>query len=180
MTFPEAHDFDLPDAQPWDRQPAEPSRAYATFRVFRDLPGVQRDITHVAQKADVPERTARRWAQRWDWHARADAWDDACHQVDDEERLEAIRSMHSTHRKAGRAAVLKAIQALTLLDPAEMAHNPGIIARLLELGAKLERTTLIVSVEELQGVEVEDEVTEDPWDRIARELDPTRVDELSQ
>jgi hypothetical protein len=49
------------------------------------------------------------------------------------------------------------------------------VARLLELGAKLERSTLIVSVEELQGLDVGESDEEDPWERIARELDPRQA-----
>ncbi len=101
---------------------------------------------------------------------------DACHRIDDRERLEAIRSMHELHRKAGRAALSKAVQALTQLQPEHMP--PSVIARLLELGAKLERSTLIVSVEELQGVDLVDEEPDDPWERIARELDPRTSAEL--
>ena len=69
---------------------------------------------------------------------------------------------------------MRALQELTLIEQGTMP--PSVIARLLELGAKLERSTLIVSVEELQGIAVEpDEDTEDPWERIARELDPANA-----
>jgi hypothetical protein len=50
--------------------------------------------------------------------------------------------------------------------------TPGTIARMLELGAKLERSTLTVSVEELLGIDVTLADEEDPWERIARELYP--------
>jgi hypothetical protein len=171
-SLPELHDFDQSDSQPWDRQPNEPSRAYAAFRLFRDMPATQRKPSAVP---DISLRSAERWCANWNWRARADAWDDACAQVDDQERLEAIRQMHGVHRKAGRLAVLKAVQALNMLSAEDMLHSPSIIARMLELGAKLERSTLIVSVEELQGLEVEDEESDDPWERIARELDPAHV-----
>ena len=170
--WPETHDYDLETAQPWDRQHGEPTRAYGVFRLFRDLAPHQRSIQVVCERAAVKERSAQRWALIWHWHDRANAGDDACHAVEDQERLDAIRQMHAVHRRAGRAAVAKAVQALGLLAPEQMP--PTLIARLLELGAKLERSTLIVSVEELQGIEVEElDDGEDPWERIARELDPT-------
>lgn len=140
------------------------------------MPAAQRDFEHVATQAKVTGRSIRRWALTWNWHERADAWDEACHAVDDQERLEAIRQMHGVHRRAGRAAVLKALQALNMLTPEQIVDSPSTIARLLELGTKLERSTLIVSVEELQGLEVEDEDTLDPWDRIAQELDPNNTE----
>ena len=169
-TLPDTSDFDLAERQPWDRQFREPSRAHAAFRIYRDLPAAQRNMESVAQQTGTSGRTIRRWAEAWDWRGRADAWDDACHHVEDVERLEAIRQMHATHRRAGRAAVLKAVQALSQVEPERMPI--GAIARLLELGAKLERSTLIVSVEELQGVEAAEDDYDDPWERIARELDP--------
>ncbi len=168
--LPEPHDFDLADTPVWERQHGEPTRAYAAFRIFRDLSPAQRNLATVAQQVNCSERRARHWAQEWSWRERAGAWDDACHRTEDQERLDAIRSMHAVHRRTGRAAIDKAMQALSLVEP---EHIPvSTIARLIELGAKLERSTLIVSVEELQGIEVEDEETEDPWERIARELDP--------
>jgi hypothetical protein len=173
-SFPDPSDYDLPGRQPWDRRHAEPSRAYAAFRYFRDLRPTQRSIEAVASEASLSARRCRVLAARWEWRERADAWDDACHRVEDQERLEAIRQMHSTHRRAGRAAVAKAIQGLAKINAEEM--SPVHVARLLELGAKLERSTLLTSVEELQGLdEYEDEESEDPWDRIARELDPANA-----
>jgi hypothetical protein len=165
-----------PDAEAvWERQPGEPTKLHAAFRIFRDLPGAQRQVATVAEQVDISERRAREWAVEWNWRERADAWDDACHRVEDAERIEAIRSMHAIHRRAGRAAVVKAAQALALIDPAEMPI--GAVARFMQLGANLERSTLIVSVEELQGL-VEADDSEDPWERIAAELSPDAGSDL--
>jgi hypothetical protein len=169
-------DGDDDDVQPWDRMPDEPSKDYAAFRVFRDLPSLSRKLTTVAEDAGISERQARLLANRWEWRERADAWDDEVHHTEDRERLEAIRQMHSLHRQAGRAALAKALAGLRLLNPESM--TAGTIARMLELGANLERSTLLVSVEEMQGIEVEDEDGEDPWDRIARELDPANYTDV--
>jgi phage terminase large subunit-like protein len=84
--------------------------------------------------------------------------------------IDAIRSMHANHRRAGRAGLVKAMQALQLMDPERIP--PAVMVRLLEVSAKLERSTLIVSVEELQGLDLDDDESEDPWERIARELAP--------
>jgi len=172
VTWPSEHDYDLAAVQPWDRQPDEPSNGYAAFRLFRDLQPSQRsNVATVADQAGVGERQCRQWAADWQWRTRAEAWDDACHRTEDTERLEAIRQMHAVHRRAGRAALTKAVQALSAMRAEDL--TPSQAARLLELGARLERTTLIVSVEELQGLDMEpDEDIDDPWERIARELDP--------
>jgi hypothetical protein len=168
--LPDTHDFDLEGQALWERQFREPTRAHHAFRLYRDCPPARRDIATVAEQIGLSVRRAREWAVQWEWRERATAWDDACHRIEDQERLEAIRSMHRSHRRAGRAAIEKAVQALGMMEPGEMPA--GAIARLLELGAKLERSTLIVSVEELQGVELEDDEVDDPWERIAHELDP--------
>lgn len=158
----------------WDRQAGEPTRAHAAFRIYRDLAPHQRTIAEVAQQVGLSERRAREWAAQWQWRERAEAWDDACHRIEDQERLEAIRSMHAIHRRAGRAATVKAMQALANIDAERLPI--GAVARLLELGAKLERSTLVVSVEELQGIDSVEDEAEDPWERIARELDPNAVE----
>jgi hypothetical protein len=170
--WPEPHDFDLPDTPAWERQAKEPTRQHGAFRFYRDLPPHQRDFEKVAEEAGISVRRAREWAVEWSWRDRAEAWDDACHRIEDAERLEALRAMHAVHRKAGRAVITKALQALATLDPSAMPANA--VARFLALGAKLERDTLVVSVEELQGVEAYEEA-DDPWERIARELDPAEV-----
>jgi hypothetical protein len=169
QAWPEANDYDLETAMPWDRQPHEPARAYEAFRLYRDMPPVHRKLQDLEEKTGLSYSRLRAFVARWEWRDRANAWDEACHKVEDKERLEAIRSMHAIHRQAGRAALAKAVQALSYLQAEAMP--PSVIARLLELGAKLERSTLITSVEELQGIEIADEDEDDPWERIARELD---------
>jgi hypothetical protein len=170
-TLPDPTDFDLGDRQVWDREPTESSRAYAAFRIYRDLSPMQRRLDAVADQSGLSLTRIQRLSSDFNWRDRTTAWDDACHRIEDKERLDAIRSMHAIHRKTGRAALMKGLGAMSKLDD---EHMPASVAvRLIELGAKLERQTLIVSVEELQGVELEsgDDV-EDPWERIARELDP--------
>ena len=85
----------------------------------------------------------------------------------DVERLEAIRTMHSNHARATRAVLSYALAALGRLD--SDAASPADIARLVDLGTRLERLTLSTSVEELQGKPAV-LATDDPWTRIQREL----------
>jgi len=149
----------------WERQHGEPSRAYAAFRTLRDTAPSQRRLDDVAATAHVTSRSVRMWAAKWDWWDRAEAWDDECYRVDDQERLDAIRTMHANHRRAGRALLMKGLASFNGVEASEI---PLVVAaRLLDLGAKLERQTLIVSVAELQGAKAE---TEDAWDRLAAEL----------
>lgn len=170
MEWPSDADLDLPDREPWDRLQGETSKAYSAFRAYRDTTPIQRSVKTAADQAGLSERHCQRLITEFCWVERAEAWDDACHRIEDRERLEAIRAMHKVHRGAGRLAVSKAIQALNRLQSEDL--NPAQIVRLMALGAKLERDTLLTSVEELQGIEIEDDDEEDPWERIARELDP--------
>lgn len=148
----------------WERRPGETSRPYAAFLQYRDLPPGQRTVRAVTA-AGV--RNASAWSTVWDWTARAIAWDDECQRTADLERLDALRTMHSNHARAARAVQQFALAALSRLDINEA--TPGDVARLLELGAKLERLTLTQSVEELQGKTPQFDA-DDPWGRITREL----------
>lgn len=154
-----------PARAPWDRREGESARQYEAFRFFRDL-GPLRALGDVLIGPSYA--TVTRWAVRWDWKARAVAWDDEVHRAEDAHRLEAIRTMHADHRAAGRAARAKALEALAMLDASEVTAAGA--ARLLDLGTRLERATLTTSVEELQGLGPHDPTSDDPWDRIAREL----------
>lgn len=147
---------------PWDRRDGESTKAYASFRQFRDL-GPNRSLSRMP--ADE-RRSSTRWSALWDWQARATAWDDQQAMIEDAERLDALRNMHRTHQIAARAALSIALTALRELDPATM--TAAEIARLIELGARLERLTLTQSVQELQGLGAVG--SDDPWDRIAHEL----------
>jgi hypothetical protein len=154
---------------PWDRREKESARAYETFRRFRDLGPLRSLDMLVDEEAGVRRVTLLEWSRRHDWKDRAGAWDDETHRLQDAQRLEAIRTMHHVHQTAGRAILSKALAALGSVDPREIP--PYAAARLLELGARLERDTLVVSVENLQGVQPPP--VEDPWETIARELEGT-------
>lgn len=152
---------------PWDKRPGESSRAYEFYRRFRDLGPLRTFDPLVDPEHRVTLNTIREWSQKHDWRDRALAWDDEVHRLEDQARLEALRGMHDRHQRAGRMAQSVAIQALSQVRAEDIP--PYAAARLLELGARLERDTLVVSVEELQGRTPS--VVEDPWDAVARELD---------
>jgi len=152
---------------PWDRRPGESTRAYESFRRFRDLGPLRSLDQLVDEDAGIRHGTLREWSRRLDWKDRAAAWDDEAHRLEDLSRLEELRAMHGRHQRAGRLAMGKALAALQNVDAADIP--PYAAARLLELGARLERDTLVVSVESLQGVAPAP--IEDPWEAIARELD---------
>jgi hypothetical protein len=94
--------------------------------------------------------------------------------VDDNARLEALRSMHHNHQVAGRLALSKALAVLQALP---LDHIPGGAAvRLLDVGTRLERETLTTSVAEMQGRPPSEPEIEDPWEVIAREFQAPLAD----
>lgn len=143
----------------WDRLERESPKAYEAFRAYRDQ-GTARTLV------GLPGHH-RQWSVKWNWSARATAWDDELHMLDDRRRLEAIRTMHDQHTRAARAALAKGLAALQALSSEEIGAAGA--ARLIEVGTRLERQMLTTSVEELQGLGRSGAV-EDPWEVIAREL----------
>jgi len=133
--------------------------------MFRDL-GPLRSISALHVDGVPPARLAR-WSTNWSWASRAREWDDQSYREADRARLDALREMHRSHQLAGRLAMGKAIAALQRIEASDI--NAGNAARLLDLGTRLERVTLGVTLAELQGVERGDDL-EDPWEVITREL----------
>lgn len=157
----------------WERRERESARHYEAFRMYRDA-GPMRRLEPIAEHYGVTLRAVQMWLKNHDWAARALAWDDECHAVEDRQRLESIRQMHDTHSRAAKAAIGKALAALAAIPPADLPA--GAAVRLLEVGTRLERETLTTSVEELQGVARAVVPAEDPWEAIARELQGVSAD----
>ena len=144
----------------------ESSRAYEAFRMYRDA-GPRRTVAALTERAGVSERTLMGWSSKFDWRARAEAWDDECARQEDRQRLDDIKVMYDVHRRVGRVAVTKALQALQNLP---VDHIPaGAAARLLELGTRIERQTLGQSPEDFFGLTDESE-DDDAFAKLAREL----------
>jgi len=150
--------------EPWERRPAETSKAYAAFRVYRDL-GPARRVADVAGYADG---TKRRWRAVHAWDQRAGAWDTETYRLEDTRRLEQIRQMDDTHQRAARAMITAGLAAI---DEAPKL-TPHQAARFVDLGARLERAALLgdhLAPAALVAVPDADDGLS-PLERIAREL----------
>jgi len=86
------------DRKPWERQPDETDRAWAAFRVYRDLPPAERSYGAAFRKTyqkpanyQAPQ-WYRQWANRHGWRDRVEAWDrhldDVGRAVTERERVE--------------------------------------------------------------------------------------------
>lgn len=61
-------------SEEWDRRKGERANAHAAFGSYLDM-GVARSITKLSSLLNAPRSTLASWSRRWDWVARADAYD---------------------------------------------------------------------------------------------------------
>jgi hypothetical protein len=137
---------------PWEQLPGESSKAYAAFCLYRDQ-GPQRSIEAASRayhdrglqhgEAAHAQRKRRasgqigRWAQRWNWSARARAWDEELERVRRQKQLEAVEEMAERHAKEALMLQNKAVERLRQLRPEEL--KPRDALTYLVEAAKLER-----------------------------------------
>lgn len=126
----------MSDRAPWDQRPGEPPEAYTAFLQYRDA-GAGRSTAAVAVYLDMSLNVIDRWAGRWRWSDRAEAWDRQ--QTAGAAALFAKADKEMAERQVQEAKLLqqKALQRLRDLNPAEL--SPTDAARILTEGARLER-----------------------------------------
>jgi hypothetical protein len=113
--------------QPYERLPDEPSLWYARFEIFRRL-GAQRSVAEAHRLACEAEgrkapRSSKEWqiiARRWNWRARAEAWD--------AEQREALRASEQERRLDARERRLGMIDNLLsgVFRVLVLANLPGM------------------------------------------------------
>jgi hypothetical protein len=138
-------------ASPWEQQAGESAKAYAAFGLYRDLGSRRsldeasrsyhrsdREIQHAsARRPPRASGTIRRWAQRYNWLARARAWDQEFERIRQAEQRAALQEMAERHAKEALMMQNKAIERLRQLRPEELGTRETL-AYLVE-AAKLER-----------------------------------------
>jgi hypothetical protein len=147
--------------EPWERQRNETAKAYAAFRLFRDL-GPARSFAEVTRQVhgtlnDETERTTpakrqrgrprtkshtviSRWAQKYDWLRRVTLWDQATDRMRMQQAAEEIRKMTERHISLagmlqGQAA--KRLRQLTDEDIEKMGLET--VLKFIMQGTTLER-----------------------------------------
>jgi len=136
----------------WDQMPGESSKAFQAFSLYRDL-GPSRCLDQASRNyhqrqrtetAGTPPRrpprasgTIRRWAERWNWSARALAWDQELERVKRTEQVAAVKEMGERHAREALMLQNKAVERLRLLRPEEL--KPRETLNFLVEAAKLER-----------------------------------------
>lgn len=137
------------DRKPWDRQDAEPMRAYDAFCAYRDL-GVSRSIDRAyrlyqrgrevaSEGLEVATKRKRAtgrwgiWASQWDWKDRAERYDSHLEserrKVKENEHFDQLRSHLDRQRTVAIALTGTALRMLQLVqDELRNQPNPDIAA----------------------------------------------------
>jgi hypothetical protein len=132
--------------------PGESAKAYRAFDLYRDL-GPRRSLDQASrayhQRPDAQSNGAssrrktrasgiiRRWAERWNWSARAMAWDQEVTRVRQTERLAQFKEMDDRHIKEMMLLQQRAVERGRLLTPEEL--TPQDVVRYLTEAIKMER-----------------------------------------
>jgi hypothetical protein len=137
---------------PWEQLPGESSKAYAAFCLYQNL-GSRRSIEEASrvyhgQSGQPGNKTAagrrrcasgqiRLWAERWNWSARARAWDQELERLKWSKQVEALSEMAERHAREALMLQNKAVERLRQLRPEELGPRETL-SYLIE-AAKLER-----------------------------------------
>lgn len=149
---------------PWMRQPGETDKAFEAFGVYRDL-GPARSLTIACKALGKSKGTVERWMMRFKWTDRVSAWDDEADRLSRErdlfERQEARRKMIDGHAKGGARVFALGDTIVSRYDVNDPDHGEeakrliaemGALdaAKLMELGAKMERLARGESTERVE------------------------------
>jgi hypothetical protein len=138
MNRPAAIEYEA--AQPWDRQPGEGGRAFAAFRIYRDLGPVERSLAWVARASGKSLTWMKEWSRRNRWVGRAAAWDAENQRISRAQHTKGIEEMSRRQARIGQLAQQRAWQRLTEMTAEEAkAMSISEAIRLMELGTHLER-----------------------------------------
>lgn len=160
--------------QPWHKLPKETSKAFAAFKIYRDL-GRKRSARAVADAlGHKATRHLNDWSASNRWVARAAAWDEHQDRAEREAALDAAREMavrHALIAKGLTAKVAAWVQQLTEKDIAKW--KPSDAARALEVAVKVERLSRGEPTDRTESVNTDarsDDVRELLQDRDARRM----------
>jgi hypothetical protein len=126
--------------EPWERWPRESDAAYSAFVIYRDL-GSQRSLDAASTRYHARNQPAsdrppdhrrknkkcsgqiRTWADRWDWRARAAAWDAEQDRQARQAMLQEILDMRKRHAQEAMMLQKAAMQRLQALDPQTLTQS---------------------------------------------------------
>jgi hypothetical protein len=119
----------------WERQPAEGSKAYRAFLLFLEA-GCERNAVAVARQCNVSKSMIHKWSSRFDWTARALAYDRMLDERRFARNIADALEMSERHASIARLVLQKCHDAAKKLDPAKI--RSGVLARLLGEASRME------------------------------------------
>jgi hypothetical protein len=159
------------EEKPWDRQPGESAKAYRAFTLYRDKQA-DRTFESVAGVLRCSGTNIRRWAKRWDWTHRVRAYDIHLDRID----LEALSRERLTMKKrmarqgidmqAAAADALSELLRLIKRKKRPLRLSASDIARLAEVGGKLERYARGEDDESYGTLEIRVHIDDPPPDNV--------------
>lgn len=143
--------------KPWEQQLNESSRAYAAFRIYRDM-GPKRSIRQVAKTMDRHRTNMEEWSSKHAWVQRVIDYEA---EQDRQRRKEQRRQLNAmSHRHATMAAAWqdKALKRLKNLDPSEL--KPAEALRAFMVAVKIEEKARQIPTRDIipAPVEIEEEL----------------------
>jgi hypothetical protein len=108
---------------PWERQPAEPPKAFRAFALYRDL-GSRRSLDAVCRQLYRTQTGRKRastgcvqeWSRRWRWVSRAAAWDDETDRRACNAEIKAFCTIGQRHAREACACQERALRRLEVTD----------------------------------------------------------------
>jgi hypothetical protein len=133
---------------PWEKQDFESVKAFAAFKVYRDMPGHKRSVKVAILElyGNAKKSTLRVWygwstSYKWIW--RSSEWDKARDKEERAQTLLDIKFMRERHVKVGQALFQTGLNALKNLQKQLETSPESITAlemlKLIESGYRMER-----------------------------------------
>lgn len=142
--------FPAKPANPWTRQPEESTKAYEAFCLYRDL-GSERSYAAVGR--ETSDKLVETNKQRHNWHVRAIAYDDY---LEEQTRKRVERQRLEMAERQARIGRKMQDVALTALDNGTvLPESVQDIARLVDVGVKVERLACGESTENVQEKQIQ-------------------------
>lgn len=126
----------MPSTKPWERQKGETEKAFAAFRVFRDM-GPDRTITATVKEVGKCRKLIDGWRVKYDWRERVRLYDNDVEKAARAQAVKDRKDMIARHTKLALDVQKKAEEALKALKVSDMA--PKDIKEYIKMATDLER-----------------------------------------
>lgn len=131
----------------WERQPRESFVAYEAFQIFL----TERNYPAVAQKLSKSLSLMKRWAKKYSWRERADAWDNDISRKAMDKASQDFAAMIELQINEGRLLQARSAKALQNMDFSNLPPKfiPALVT-MLKAGVDIERTARELKIDKPQ------------------------------